>query len=87
LVAAVAPYITKTRAQRWKERVVALGKTSTKIAQTSPHMVIKVMKTAVAEAPAVAKLVAEDLTIYREFRANKKAKAQKAEPMDAAAEE
>jgi hypothetical protein len=41
----------------------------------------------VAEAPAVAKLVAEDLTIYREFRANKKAKAQKAEPMDAAAEE
>jgi len=87
LVAAVAPYITMTRGQRIKARLVALTKTSTKIAQTSPHMVIKIMKSAVAEAPAVAKLVAEDITIYREHRAAKKAKAQKAEPMDAAAEE
>jgi len=87
LVAAVAPYITMTRSQRIKARLVSLTKTSTKIAQTSPHMVIKIMKSAVAEAPAVAKLVAEDITIYREHRASKKAKAQKAEPMDAAAEE
>ncbi|MDB4943425.1 MAG: Activator of (R)-2-hydroxyglutaryl-CoA dehydratase [Labilithrix sp.] len=90
LVAAVAPYITKTRSERWKARVSAFAKGSKAAATKTPHLVVNLFQTAVTEAPAVAARVKEDITLLREIRnlgkANKKAK--RAErTMDAAAEE
>ncbi len=90
MIAAVAPYITKTRGERWKERLAAFTKRSGEVARKSPHMVIHVAKAAVEQAPEIAKRVGEDLTIYREMRAEKKAKerAEKAAVvLDAAAED
>ncbi|MCA9584572.1 MAG: 2-hydroxyglutaryl-CoA dehydratase [Myxococcales bacterium] len=86
MVAAVAPYITKTRAQRWKERLVALREKSTDVAKRSPHMVVHLVQTAVKQAPAVAGRVKEDVAILRELRAQKKS-TRPAEVLDAAAEE
>src|SRR5262249_43611240 len=40
LVAEVAPYITKTRAERWRAKVASFGKAGREVAQKSPHMVI-----------------------------------------------
>src|SRR3954469_5464735 len=87
LVAAVAPYITKTRAERWRGRVESFVKGSKVAAQKTPHVVVNLFQTAVKEAPAVAARVKEDVTLFREIRAMKK-KAPRAEAtMDAAAEE
>ncbi|MDF2694238.1 MAG: Activator of (R)-2-hydroxyglutaryl-CoA dehydratase [Labilithrix sp.] len=86
IVAAVAPYITKTRAQRWKARVTAFATGSKKAIQNTPHLAVSLVE-AVKEAPKVAERVKEDITILREIRALKK-KAPKAEAtLDAAAEE
>jgi predicted nucleotide-binding protein (sugar kinase/HSP70/actin superfamily) len=90
MVAAVAPYITKTRGERWRERVSAFTKRSGELARQSPHMVVHVAKAAVEQAPEIARRVGEDLTLYREMRAEKKAKerAEKAAVvLDAAAED
>jgi predicted nucleotide-binding protein (sugar kinase/HSP70/actin superfamily) len=86
LVAAVAPYITKTRAQRVRERVTTFVKGSKEVAQKTPHVVVDLFQTAVKEAPVVAQRVKEDLTLYRELRAEKK-RAAASSHLDAAAEE
>ncbi len=76
MVAAVAPYITKTRAQRWTERLTGAGKKSAKLAQQSPHMVVKIMKSAVESAPEVMERVKLDAKLFNETR--KLAKSKKA---------
>jgi predicted nucleotide-binding protein (sugar kinase/HSP70/actin superfamily) len=86
-VAAVAPYITKTRLQRWQERLTGAGKKSAQLAQQSPHMIVKIFKGAVEAAPDVAKRVKLDAQLLVEARKAAKAK-KKAQPvsMEAAAE-
>jgi predicted nucleotide-binding protein (sugar kinase/HSP70/actin superfamily) len=84
LVAQVAPYITKTRAQRWQERALAFASRSSEAARKSPHMVIAVVKSAVDAAPEVAARLKEDVALLREARRAKKSAPQQA--MDAAAE-
>jgi predicted nucleotide-binding protein (sugar kinase/HSP70/actin superfamily) len=88
MVAAVAPYITKTRAQRWTERLTGAGKKSAVIAQQSPHMVVKIVKGAVKAAPDVVERVKFDAMLLVESRkaAKAKAKAAPAQLVDAAAE-
>ncbi len=85
LVAEVAPYITKTRAQRLRSRLASLTARSREVARKSPHMVIELVSRAVKEAPEAARRVREDITILREIRAQKKAAP--SEVMDAAAED
>jgi predicted nucleotide-binding protein (sugar kinase/HSP70/actin superfamily) len=88
MVAAVAPYITKTRAQRWADRLTKLVKTGKETAQQTPHMVVNFFEKAKQDAPKVAERVKEDLTLFRELRAMKKAaKTANAATLDAAAEE
>ncbi len=72
IVAAVAPYITKTRAERWKERLTGASEASAKIARQSPHMVIKVVKSAVEAAPEVVERVKLDAKLFQESRKAKK---------------
>jgi hypothetical protein len=81
-VAAVAPYITKTRLQRWRDRISGASKKSAALAQQSPHMIVKVWKGAVEAAPDVAKRVTLDAKLLVEARkAAKAAKATKAAPV------
>ncbi len=88
LVAAVAPYINQTRTERWRKRVVSFVNGSKSVVQNTPHMTVQVFQTAVKEAPAVAARVKEDLTMFRELRAEKKRAAKRVEhTLDAAAEE
>jgi predicted nucleotide-binding protein (sugar kinase/HSP70/actin superfamily) len=75
-VAAVAPYITKTRAERWRDRVTGAGQSSARFARQSPHLVIQVVKSAVEAAPEVVERVKIDAKLFQESRrASKKAKA------------
>ncbi|MDB4934745.1 MAG: Activator of (R)-2-hydroxyglutaryl-CoA dehydratase, partial [Labilithrix sp.] len=88
LVAAVAPYITKTRGERWRARLTAFAKGSKAAVQKTPHLTVQIFQTAVEQAPVVAARVKEDLTMFRELRAEKKRSARKVEQtLDAAAEE
>ncbi|MDP9151198.1 MAG: 2-hydroxyglutaryl-CoA dehydratase [Myxococcota bacterium] len=76
LVAAVAPYITKSRGQRWAGRLSGAGKKSAKLAQASPHMVVRVVKGAVQAAPDVMERVKLDARLLSaSARAKKAAKA------------
>jgi predicted nucleotide-binding protein (sugar kinase/HSP70/actin superfamily) len=84
MVAAVAPYITKTRAQRWKDRLTGVGKKSAELAQQSPHMVVKIVKGAVEAAPDVLERMKFDAQLFAETR--KAAKAKKVAYVEAAAE-
>jgi hypothetical protein len=88
LVAEVAPYITKSRAERWRGRLAGLLQRSSEKARQSPHMVVQMFKSAVEAAPEVAARVKEDVGLYREMRRAKGAGAKKsAQPqMEAAAE-
>lgn len=87
LVAAVAPYITKTRTERWKARIVKLATGGKQAIERTPHLAVSLVA-AVKEAPKVAERVKEDITILREIRALKKERAAKPEAtLDAAAEE
>ena len=88
-VAQVAPYITKSRAERWRDRLTGLAKRSSETARKSPHMVVQMFRSAVEAAPEVAAKVKEDVGLYREMRRAKAAKggAKAEQPrMDAAAE-
>jgi predicted nucleotide-binding protein (sugar kinase/HSP70/actin superfamily) len=83
LVAEVAPYITKSRVERWQGRVQGFLASTSETARKSPHMVIKLVKDAAQAAPEMAARVKEDVTMFVEERKAKKA----AGPvMDAAAE-
>jgi predicted nucleotide-binding protein (sugar kinase/HSP70/actin superfamily) len=84
LVAEIAPYITKSRLERWRDRVTSFMRDSGDAARRSPHMVVTMVKTAAAAAPSVAARVKEDVVLYRELR---RAKGKPAAPvMEAAAE-
>jgi predicted nucleotide-binding protein (sugar kinase/HSP70/actin superfamily) len=87
LVAAVAPYITKTRGERWRARLTAFAKGSKAAVQATPHVTVNLYRTAVEQAPVVAARVKEDLTMFRELRAEKKKNKRVVQTMDAAAEE
>jgi hypothetical protein len=79
----VAPYITMTRAERWRARAASFAKGSSDKARQAPHMVVQMFRSAVDAAPAVAARVKEDVTMIREMRKAKKS----AQPqMEAAAE-
>jgi len=84
LVAQVAPYITKSRAERWRDRITGLAKRSSDSARKSPHMVVQMFKSAVEAAPEVAARVKEDVVLYREMRRAKKSEQPRV--MEAAAE-
>jgi len=86
IVAAVAPYITKTRAERWKDRLTAFATGSKKAIEKTPHLAVSLVE-AVKEAPKVAERVKEDITILRELRALKKKAPKHEATLDAAAEE
>ncbi len=85
-VAAVAPYITKTRAQRWKDRITGAGKKSAELAQEAPHMVVKVVRGAVEAAPDVVERVKLDAKLFTETRKAAKAKKVAVATMSSAAE-
>ncbi|MBS2018551.1 MAG: 2-hydroxyglutaryl-CoA dehydratase [Deltaproteobacteria bacterium] len=86
-VAAVAPYIKKTRAERWKERVSRFVSGTKEAAAQSPHMVIGLFNRTKETAPVIAARVKEDITVFRELRAAKKAAKATESTLDAAAEE
>jgi predicted nucleotide-binding protein (sugar kinase/HSP70/actin superfamily) len=87
IVAAVAPYILKTRSERWKDRFSSFVTGTKKAVQQTPHLAVSLVET-VKQAPKFAEKVKEDITIVREIRALKKQqKKQPVETMDAAAEE
>src|SRR5580658_7406365 len=86
MVAAVAPYITKTRAQRWMDRLAGAGKKSAELAQQSPHMVVKIVKGAVEAAPDVVERVKFDAKLFAETRKAAKAKAKMVAYVEAAAQ-
>jgi predicted nucleotide-binding protein (sugar kinase/HSP70/actin superfamily) len=94
MVAAIAPYITKTRAERMKTRLAKLVSGTKEAAQKTPHVFVNVLEK-VKEAPAVFEKVKEDVIVLREMRAEKKraaaananAKRSVVSTLDAAAEE
>jgi predicted nucleotide-binding protein (sugar kinase/HSP70/actin superfamily) len=80
LVQEVAPYITMTRAERWKKRLTSFASTTKTAAKNSPHMVVELFGTAVRETPVVVQKVKEDIAIYRQAsKANKARKAKGAQ--------
>jgi predicted nucleotide-binding protein (sugar kinase/HSP70/actin superfamily) len=86
LVAEVAPYLTKTRAQRRHASIASVVVRSKKAAERSPHMVVAMFKNAARVAPDVAARVKEDLTLYREARRAKRRSEPEAPRVDVAAE-
>jgi hypothetical protein len=75
LVAEIAPFITKTRAERVREKVLGLLTKGADAAKKTPHVVVTLAKQAREQAPTLAARVKEDITILRELRAQKKANA------------
>ncbi|MBX3227668.1 MAG: 2-hydroxyglutaryl-CoA dehydratase [Labilithrix sp.] len=87
IVAAVAPYILKTRTQRWKDRLANAVTGTKKVVQETPHLAVSLVE-GVKQAPAFAERLKEDITIVREIRALKKQqKKNPVDTLDAAAEE
>jgi predicted nucleotide-binding protein (sugar kinase/HSP70/actin superfamily) len=68
LVAEVAPYITRSRAERVRDRAVSLARRSRQAAQQSPHLVVGFLRSAVDAAPVVAARVKEDIALVRDLR-------------------
>ncbi|HRG99005.1 MAG TPA: 2-hydroxyglutaryl-CoA dehydratase [Polyangiaceae bacterium] len=86
LVAEVAPYITMTRAQRWRARIASLATASRTAVKKSPELVIQLVRRAVEEAPETARKLKEDVVLLREIRSAKRS-TPPAQVLDAAAEE
>ncbi|MFO0676765.1 MAG: 2-hydroxyglutaryl-CoA dehydratase [Polyangiaceae bacterium] len=72
IVAEVAPFITKSRWERAREKVLSFGKKSVETAQKSPHLVVNFAKEAVAQAPETFAKVKEDVAMIAEVRRAKK---------------
>ena len=87
LVAEVAPYITKTRAERLRARAASFASATVSFARTAPGALAKMVRSAVAEAPETARKLKEDVVLLSEIRAAKKAKRAPEPTLDAAAEE
>jgi len=68
LVAEIAPLITKTRAERLRERLLSFGTRSKELARTSPHMIVSLVETTVKSAPEVAHRLREDIILFSETR-------------------
>lgn len=85
LVAEVAPYITKSAAARFRDRLEGVARVSSDTARKSPHMIVGMWKSAARAAPEVAARVKEDLSLYRELR-RQKARSSKDASLDVAAE-
>jgi len=86
IVAEVAPFITQSRTQRLKDRLLGTAKATAKAATDSPHIVLNMWKDVVTAAPTVAAKVKEDLILLQETRTAKKAAA-KAKKSSAAPEQ
>ncbi len=86
MVASVAPYITKTRGQRWKDRLSGAGQKSKELAQKSPQRVLQLVRGAVDAAPEVVERVKLDAKLFAESRKASKAKKAVAEMASSAAE-
>jgi predicted nucleotide-binding protein (sugar kinase/HSP70/actin superfamily) len=84
LVAQVAPYVTKTAAQRLRGQIEVAVKHTSETARRSPVQLASFVKSAAQRAPDLANRVKVDLSIYREQR--RAAKAKPAAAVDAAAE-
>ena len=85
LVAEVAPYITKTRVERWRGRVDAFASSVAAQRPASRRTwSSRIVKSAVEAAPEVAARLKEDVALLREARRAKKSAPQPL--MDAAAE-
>ena len=74
VVAAVAPYITKTRLQRWQARLTGVGERSVDLARQSPHIVSSVVKGVVERAPELVERVKLDARLLGEARKASRAK-------------
>jgi hypothetical protein len=74
IVAEVAPFITESRTQRLKGRLLGTAKATAKVATESPEKVKKMLQGAVTAAPTVAAKVKEDLILLQETRKAAKAK-------------
>jgi len=79
LVAEIAPYITKTRSERIRGRIVGAFTRGAKAAKSAPHLVVTFAKKAVEEAPGLVARVKEDVIILTEERRRTKAKKADAE--------
>ena len=73
IAAEVAPFITQSRAQRIKDRLLGTAKATAKATANSPHVVLEMFKDAVEAAPSVAGRLKEDLILLQETRKAKKA--------------
>jgi hypothetical protein len=78
LVAEIAPLITKSRAERLREKLASFGVRSKQLAQTSPHMIVSLVETTVKSAPEVAARLREDWILFGETRRAAKTKASRA---------
>jgi predicted nucleotide-binding protein (sugar kinase/HSP70/actin superfamily) len=85
LVAQVAPYVTKTAAQRLRGQIEAAVEHTAETARRSPVQLASFVKSVAQRAPDLANRVKVDLSIYREQRRAAKAKPAAA-AVDAAAE-
>jgi predicted nucleotide-binding protein (sugar kinase/HSP70/actin superfamily) len=74
IAAEVAPFITKSRIERWKGALLGTAKATAKVATDSPHVVLEMFKDAVETAPSVAARLKEDIILLQETRKAKKAK-------------
>ena len=74
IVAEVAPFITQSRTERLKNRLLGTAKATAKAATGSPHIVLNMFKDAVVAAPSVAAKVKEDIILLQETRKATKAK-------------
>jgi predicted nucleotide-binding protein (sugar kinase/HSP70/actin superfamily) len=74
IVAAVAPYIRKTRVQRWQERLTGAGRRSMDLAQRSPRKVLNLVQGTVERAPDFVERVKLDAKLLVEARQASKAR-------------
>jgi predicted nucleotide-binding protein (sugar kinase/HSP70/actin superfamily) len=84
LVAEVAPYITKTRAQRWKDRLTGAAKRSVAAVQNAPHVVVELVESAKQAAPELAARVKEDVTLFTELQKKSREAKRTAKPVASA---
>jgi predicted nucleotide-binding protein (sugar kinase/HSP70/actin superfamily) len=71
LVAEVAPYIKRSRADQWRAwraRVHAAVRRSSEVARKSPGAAVRLVKSASEAAPVLAARLKEDVVLYRELR-------------------
>jgi len=86
LVAAVAPYITKTRSERLVQRVQSASKWAKRSLTEAPQTVATLVSKAKTDGPELAGRVKEDLLFFTELAARRRANKASEGPLSAAAE-